>query len=124
MFINIMTMVLLAKGAFGFITVINALKLVNVVVGGNVILVSRVALRVDRKIRPMATLVSDSRDHLHPIVVTSLAAVLKVVPLLPSTVFNSLTTSVVNKLLFNALVALLFVPVLCTLFFRVGGASG
>lgn len=121
-FMKMITIVLLAKGIFGFMTVIKALKLVNVLVGGNVILVSRVALRVGTNVRPIATLVSDSRDHLHPMVVTSLAAVLKVVPLLSSTVFNSLTTTVVKKLLYDALVALLFVPVLCTLFFGVEGS--
>lgn len=83
-------------------------------------LLSRVSIRHQRKIIPCATIVRSAISEAHPMLVTTAAAVLKVIPLLFSVTFNKVTTAVVFKLAFTALLALFIAPTLCTVFCGVG----
>lgn len=112
-FVNVMLKLIMFKGSFSFFSVLNLLKLVKVGVGGTVILISRVSARATTKGTPHRTIVDTAAAHVIPITVTSNAAVLKVLPLLSSTVFNNVTTAVVNNLLMTSTLALFTLPITC-----------
>lgn len=123
-FVNVMLKLLLLNGSFSFFTVLNLLKLVNVGVGGTVMLMSRVSVRGRSKLSPHGTIVGTAVDHVIPMTVTSNAAVLNVLPLLFSTVFNKVTTAVVNKLLMTSTLALFILPMTCYTVREVGKWEG
>ncbi len=81
-------------------------------------------LRARRGRRPCATMIRTAISHIHPILVTSLAAVINVVPLVSSPVCDSVTVAVVNNLAMKAVVALVLLPVFCAALFRVHGPTG
>lgn len=119
-FVNVMLNLLMLNGSFSFFTILNLLKLVNVGVGGTVILMSRVSVRTGSNGAPLSTMIDTAMDHVIPITVTSKAAVLNVLPLLFSTVFNNVTTAVVKKLLMTSTLALFMLPMTCYAVLGVG----
>lgn len=84
-------------------------------------LLSRMGVRLHAKMGPCATVVRSAISHMHPMLVTTMAAVLNVIPLLFSMMFTNVTTTVIFKLAFTALLALFVAPTLCTMFCGMGG---
>lgn len=83
-------------------------------------LIRRVSLRTGVKGGPLSTIIDTAADHVIPMTVTSKAAVLNVLPLLFSTVFNKVTTAVVKNLLMTSVLALFILPITCYTVRQVG----
>lgn len=117
---------LLAKRRIGILTVLKFVVLTNLVMGGNVMLVSCVGRTEGTNISGRRTVVSSKGAHIHPVLVAMLAAILTVLAATlkvnsNSSVVHPVTVALVKKLICNAILALVIVPYVCSVFRQRGG---
>ncbi len=86
---NVVVTLVLARAILGVVSVLNTVVLVNVIIGGNVILVSCARLRQRHNCKLVCSTIATTHDHLEPVLVATLAAVLNVIPVTASRNINT-----------------------------------
>lgn len=115
----------LAKAAVGVVKIVNVIVLINVTIGGSVVLISHVGRLGRSNVRLASTVIRSNRRHVHPVLVAALAAVLTLLPVAfnfnrNTSLHSPVTVTIVNKLIASAIVDLVMVPYMCCMFRGVG----
>lgn len=88
-FDKILVTLFFAGDALDMVDLLKTVVLVNVIMGGNVMLVSCVALYHRHKLTILGSIMATNGDHLHPMLVAATAAILNVVPVTVNNKRNS-----------------------------------
>lgn len=127
-FANNFLTLLVAKFSVDIMSLINFMVLYNVVMGGNVMLISCVGGLHASNGREVRSVIRTNGAHVHPVLVATLAAILNLIIVTLNVNANTrvvrpVTVIYVKNLLCTAFVALCVIPIVCSLFGggRLGG---
>lgn len=110
---------LISGKTFGFVSIVGILGLVGMIIRNGIILMDEAALQVREGVDLVEALLSSSASRFRPVMMTALAAILGMVPLLSDDLFGSLAVTIMSGLFVGTLITLLIVPVLYSMFFKI-----
>lgn len=104
---------------FGFVAMLATIALSGMVMRNSVILVDQIRQDLERGHTPFAAIVEATVRRFRPIVLTALAAVLAMIPLVDSVFFGPMAVAIMGGLIAATGLTLIFVPALYAAWFRV-----
>lgn len=119
MFIGIVPSIILTGKAFGFVAIVATLGLMGLIIRNGIILMDEIVLQISEGVEPVKALLESSASRLRPVMLTTFATALGMIPLLGDALFGSAAVVMMGGLLIGTLVVLLFLPALYALFFGI-----
>lgn len=119
MFIGIVPSIIMTGKTFGFVAIVATLGLMGLIIRNGIILMDEIVLQISEGVEPVKAMLDSSASRLRPIMLTTFATVLGMIPLLGDALFGSAAVVIMGGLLIGTLVILLFLPALFALFFKI-----
>jgi multidrug efflux pump len=114
------TLALLASGqAFGFVATLGVISLAGMIMRNSVILVDQIDQDIAEERSPWDAIVESTARRFRPIMLTAAAAVLAMMPLMPSVFWGPMAMAIMGGLLVATVLTLLFLPALYAAWFRI-----
>lgn len=115
---NTLVNLLVFRGPLNLFTLVNVILLVNLIAGGTVLLMSCTLVTGRQNGAHHSTIIRTKIAHFHPVLVASVSAVTKVIPVTLRLKTNNraqdpVTVTIVNNFAASALLALIIIPILC-----------
>ena len=124
--IGVVIGLLVMRSSFGFMTLLGVISLAGIVINNAIVLIDRIDLEIDvNGLTPQRAIVESAQRRLRPILLTTFTTLGGMIPLYlgGGPLFESLAVAIMFGLVFATLLTLGVVPVLYSLFFRVGYAE-
>lgn len=119
MFIGIIPGILISGKTFGFVAIVATLGLMGLIIRNGIVLMDEIALQISKGVEPVTALLDSSVSRFRPVMLTTLATALGMIPLLGDALFGSAAVVIMSGLLIGTIIVLLFLPTLYALFFRI-----
>ena len=110
---------LLAKQPFGFMALLGFMSLVGMQIKQAIVLIDETDHQLSSGKHPFDAIVDSGLSRIRPVVLAALTTVLGMIPLLPDVFFASMAVTIMFGLAFAAMLTLIVVPVLYSIFFRI-----
>ncbi|MBL0039457.1 MAG: efflux RND transporter permease subunit [Xanthomonadales bacterium] len=117
--IGVTLFLLLFNTPFGFVAMLGTIALSGMIMRNSVILVDQIDHDIGEGITPWDAVVGSTIRRFRPIVLTALAAVLAMIPLMRSAFFGPMAVAIMGGLIVATLLTLLFLPALYAQWFKV-----
>ena len=111
---------LISGKTFGFVAIVGILGLIGMIIKNGIVLMDEVTLQLREGVDPVEALLNSSASRFRPVMMASLTTILGMIPLLTDDLFGSLAVTIMGGLLVGTLITLLIIPVLYSLFFKIG----
>jgi multidrug efflux pump len=105
---------------FGFVAMLGSIALSGIIMRNSIILVDQIEQDIAAGAAPRDAIVGATTRRFRPIVLTAAAAVLGMIPLVPSVFFGPMAVAMMGGILAATLLTLGFLPALYAAWFRVG----
>ena len=105
---------------FGFMCILGYLGLSGMIIKNAVVLIDQIALEIGSGKDPYTAILDSAVSRLRPVVMASLTTVLGMLPLLKDVFFVGMSVTIIGGLTFGTVLTLVVVPVLYSVFFRIG----
>ena len=117
--IGVTLFLLLFNTPFGFVAMLGTIALSGMIMRNSVILVDQIDHDIGEGITPWDAVVGSTIRRFRPIVLTALAAVLAMIPLMRSAFFGPMAVAIMGGLIVATALTLLFLPALYAQWFKV-----
>ncbi|HWT17177.1 MAG TPA: efflux RND transporter permease subunit [Patescibacteria group bacterium] len=117
--IGVVLFLLLFNTPFGFVAMLGTIALSGMIMRNSVILVDQIEHDIAEGITPWDAVVGSTIRRFRPIVLTALAAVLAMIPLMRSAFFGPMAVAIMGGLIVATALTLLFLPALYAQWFKV-----
>ncbi len=117
--IGVTLFLLLFNTPFGFVAMLGTIALSGMIMRNSVILVDQIDHDIGDGIAPWDAVVGSTVRRFRPIVLTALAAVLAMIPLMRSAFFGPMAVAIMGGLIVATALTLLFLPALYAQWFKV-----
>ena len=117
--IGVTLFLLLFNTPFGFVAMLGTIALSGMIMRNSVILVDQIDHDIGEGMTPWDALVGSTIRRFRPIVLTALAAVLAMIPLMRSAFFGPMAVAIMGGLIVATALTLLFLPALYAQWFKV-----
>ncbi|MBL0921046.1 MAG: efflux RND transporter permease subunit [Phycisphaerales bacterium] len=110
---------LLTRQAFGFMALLGVIALAGQQIKNAIVLLDEYAIRARKGEAPYDVVVNGSISRLRPVVLVVVTTVLGMLPLVRDPFFAAMSVAIIFGLAFAAVLTMIVVPVLYTIFFRI-----
>ena len=117
--IGVTLFLLLFNTPFGFVAMLGTIALSGMIMRNSVILVDQIDQDIAEGMTPWDAVVGSTIRRFRPIVLTALAAVLAMIPLMRSAFFGPMAVAIMGGLIVATALTLLFLPALYAQWFKV-----
>ncbi len=117
--IGVTLFLLLFNTPFGFVAMLGTIALSGMIMRNSVILVDQIDHDIGEGMSPWDAVVGSTIRRFRPIVLTALAAVLAMIPLMRSAFFGPMAVAIMGGLIVATALTLLFLPALYAQWFKV-----
>jgi multidrug efflux pump len=117
--IGVTLFLLLFNTPFGFVAMLGTIALSGMIMRNSVILVDQIDHDIGEGMTPWDAVVGSTVRRFRPIVLTALAAVLAMIPLMRSAFFGPMAVAIMGGLIVATALTLLFLPALYAQWFKV-----
>jgi multidrug efflux pump subunit AcrB len=117
---GVVVAMLLSGKTFGFVSIVCILGLIGMMVKNGIVLMDEINIRISQGAEPSEALLDSSSIRFRPVMMASLTTILGMIPLLSDSLFASGAVTIMGGLLFGTFITLLFVPILYSVFFKIG----
>ncbi len=117
--IGVTLFLLLFNTPFGFVAMLGTIALSGMIMRNSVILVDQIDHDIGEGMSPWDAVVGSTVRRFRPIVLTALAAVLAMIPLMRSAFFGPMAVAIMGGLIVATALTLLFLPALYAQWFKV-----
>jgi multidrug efflux pump len=104
---------------FGFVATLGIIALMGMIMRNSVILIDQIEKNIKAKINPYDAIIKATVERFRPIMLTALAAILAMIPLLPSIFWGSMAATIMGGLFAATLLTILFLPALYAAWFKI-----
>lgn len=117
--IGVVAALLLANKPLGFVAILGVMALIGMIVRNSVILVDQVDVEIAHGRSPWDAVVEATSHRFRPIILTSAAAILALIPIVPTVFWGPMATAMMGGLAVATFLTLFFLPALYVAWFRV-----
>jgi multidrug efflux pump subunit AcrB len=117
--IGAVTGLLLMNKPLGFVAILGLIALIGMIARNSVILVSQVDAELARGRTPWDAVVEATSSRFRPIMLTSAAAILGLIPIAPTLFWGPMAYTMMGGLVAATVLTLVFLPALYVLWFRI-----
>ncbi|GAC1623110.1 MAG: efflux RND transporter permease subunit [Nevskia sp.] len=110
---------LITQKPFGFVALLGVIALAGIIMRNSVILVDQIEQDIDSGREVWTAIVESAVRRFRPIILTAAAAVLALIPLVPSTFFGPMAAALMGGLIIATVLTMTFLPALYAAWFRV-----
>jgi multidrug efflux pump subunit AcrB len=118
--IGVTAALLLTGEPFGFMCILGYLGLSGMIIKNAVVLIDQINLEIDSGKQPYPAILDSAVSRLRPVTMAALTTVLGMIPLLTDVFFSGMSITIIGGLTFGTILTLVVVPVLYSLFYRIG----
>lgn len=121
--IGVVVGLFIARSYFGFMTLLGIISLAGIVINNAIVLLDRIRIEIEENgLEPQRAILESAQRRLRPILLTTCTTIFGLVPLWlgGGAMWEPMAISIIFGLLFATMLTLGVVPVLYSLFFRVG----
>jgi len=104
---------------FGFVATLGLIALMGMIMRNSVILIDQIEKNIELGIAPYEAIITASVNRFRPIMLTALAAILAMIPLLRSIFWGSMAATIMGGLFAATLLTILFLPALYACWFKI-----
>ncbi|MEH6651027.1 MAG: efflux RND transporter permease subunit [Motiliproteus sp.] len=117
--IGITAGLLLADGAFDFMSLLGALSLVGLLIKNAIVLIEEIDLQIEQGNPPYNAIIDASVSRMRPVMMAATTTILGMIPLLPDVFFTNMALTVMFGLGFASVLTLIVIPALYAIMFKV-----
>jgi multidrug efflux pump subunit AcrB len=117
--IGVVAAILLAGTSLGFVALLGVIALIGMIIRNSVILVDQIGVEIEGGRAPWNAVVEASANRLRPIVLTSAAAILAMIPIAPTVFWGPMAIAIMGGLALATALTLVFLPALYVTWFRI-----
>jgi multidrug efflux pump len=117
--IGVVAALLITNKPLGFVAILGVIALVGMIARNSVILVDQIQIEIKRARSPWDGVIDATTHRLRPILLTSAAAILGLIPIAPTVFWGPLAYAIMGGLAAATLLTLLFLPALYVAWFGI-----
>jgi multidrug efflux pump subunit AcrB len=117
--IGVVAALLITNKPLGFVAILGVIALIGMIARNSVILVDQIQIEIKRGTSPWDGVVNATTHRLRPILLTSAAAILGLVPIAPTVFWGPLAYAIMGGLASATLLTLIFLPALYVAWFGI-----
>jgi multidrug efflux pump subunit AcrB len=117
--IGVVGALLITNKPLGFVAILGVIGLIGMIARNSVILVDQIQIEIKRARSPWDGVIDATTHRLRPILLTSAAAILGLVPIAPTVFWGPLAYAIMGGLAAATLLTLLFLPALYVAWFGI-----
>jgi multidrug efflux pump len=117
--IGVVAALLITNKPLGFVAILGVIALIGMIARNSVILVDQIQIEIKRATSPWDAVIDATTHRLRPILLTSAAAILGLIPIAPTVFWGPLAYAIMGGLAAATLLTLLFLPALYVAWFGV-----
>ncbi len=117
--IGVTLTLLLFHMPFGFVAMLGLIALMGMIMRNSVILIDQIETNIKENIPPYEAIIKATVERFRPIMLTALAAILAMIPLLSSIFWGAMAATIMGGLLAATLLTILFLPALYAYWFNI-----
>jgi multidrug efflux pump subunit AcrB len=117
--IGVVTALLIANKPLGFVAILGVIALIGMIARNSVILIDQIQIEIKRGGSPWEGVINATTHRLRPILLTSAAAILGLIPIAPTVFWGPLAYAIMGGLAVATLLTLIFLPALYVAWFRI-----
>jgi multidrug efflux pump subunit AcrB len=117
--IGVVTALLIANKPLGFVAILGVIALIGMIARNSVILIDQIQIEIQRGGSPWESVINATTHRLRPILLTSAAAILGLIPIAPTVFWGPLAYAIMGGLAVATLLTLIFLPALYVAWFRI-----
>ena len=114
---------LISRSPMGFVAILGIISLIGMVIRNSVILISQIDQHIADGEHPWSAVISATEHRLRPILLTSAAAILGMIPIAPTVFWGPMAYAVMGGLVVATLLTLVFLPALYVAWFKIEPAQ-
>lgn len=118
-FIGVVFGMLLLDQAMGFVAILGVLALTGMIIRNSVILIDQIQKHIADGESPKNAIIDSAVLRFRPIMLTAAAAILGMLPLMPSTFWGPMAVAIASGLLVATILTLLVLPVMYAVMYKV-----
>ncbi len=118
--IGVVPALLVLHQPFGFVAMLGTIAMFGIIMRNSVILIHQIELDIEAGHSPYDAVVGATVRRFRPITLTAAAAVLGLIPLLPSNFFGPMATALMGGITVATVLTIVYLPALYTLWCHVG----
>lgn len=118
-FIGVVFGMLLLDQAMGFVAILGVLALTGMIIRNSVILIDQIQKHIADGESPKNAIIDSAVLRFRPIMLTAAAAILGMLPLMPSTFWGPMAVAITSGLLVATILTLLVLPVMYAVMYKV-----
>lgn len=120
--VGVVVGLLVVQSYFGFMTLLGIIALAGIIVNSAVVLLDRIRIEIANGVDPTRAVVEASQKRFRPIMLTTSTTIVGLLPIWYSggSMWEPMVVAIIFGLMFATVVTLWVVPILYSLFFRVG----
>ena len=107
---------------FGFMALLGALSLMGMLIKNAIVLIDEINIQIKGGEPPYDAVMSAGMSRLRPVGLAASTTALGMIPLLPDVFFAAMSVTIIFGLLFATGLAMVIIPTLYALFYRVAAA--
>jgi len=117
--IGVVSALLIANKPLGFVAILGVIALIGMIARNSVILIDQIQIEIKRGGSPWESVIHATTHRLRPILLTSAAAILGLIPIAPTVFWGPLAYAIMGGLAVATLLTLIFLPALYVAWFRI-----
>jgi multidrug efflux pump subunit AcrB len=117
--IGVVAALLITNKPLGFVAILGVIALIGMIARNSVILVDQIQIEIKRGTSPWDSVINATAHRLRPILLTSAAAILGLVPIAPTVFWGPLAYAIMGGLAAATLLTLIFLPALYVAWFGI-----
>jgi multidrug efflux pump subunit AcrB len=117
--IGVVAALLITNKPLGFVAILGVIALIGMIARNSVILVDQIQIEIKRGTSPWDGVINATAHRLRPILLTSAAAILGLVPIAPTVFWGPLAYAIMGGLAAATLLTLIFLPALYVAWFGI-----
>jgi multidrug efflux pump subunit AcrB len=117
--IGVVAALLITNKPLGFVAILGVIALIGMIARNSVILVDQIQIEIQRARSPWDGVIDATTHRLRPILLTSAAAILGLIPIAPTVFWGPLAYAIMGGLAAATLLTLLFLPALYVAWFGI-----
>ena len=121
--IGVAAALLISRAPMGFVAILGVVSLIGMVIRNSVILIEQIDTEIAAGQHPWNAVIAATEHRLRPILLTSAAAILGMIPIAPTVFWGPMAYAVMGGLVVATLLTLAFLPALYVAWFRIKPSS-
>jgi multidrug efflux pump subunit AcrB len=117
--IGVVSALLITNKPLGFVAILGIIALIGMIARNSVILIDQIQIEIKQGGSPWDAVIKATTHRLRPILLTSAAAILGLIPIAPTVFWGPLAYAIMGGLAVATLLTLIFLPALYVAWFRI-----